>query len=138
MGLVPARRPGWSLDPGRKPGVRGMVAQSRLIKRDGQNPAYRPSGKSSPDAVSHSPNFALNWNSNDAAEEIGRLGIPALAALWKGPRRCEAAPVRPRRLQPDRRPARAQGAAHQRPLVFLRSARRRVQQELELFRGSKP
>ena len=45
MGLVPARRPGWLLDLGCKSGARGMVAQSRLRKRDGQNPAYRPSGK---------------------------------------------------------------------------------------------
>src|SRR6478609_8387859 len=41
---VPARRPGWLLDPGRKPGARGMAAQSPLCCGDGQNPAYRPSG----------------------------------------------------------------------------------------------
>src|SRR5690242_378273 len=67
------------------------------------------------------------------AEEIGRLGIPALAVLWRQGSSCRAAaPVRSRRLQRNRRPARAQGAAQQGPLVFLRSARRRVQQELEL------
>src|SRR4051794_8436009 len=44
MGLVPARRPGWLLEGRGNPSRRGMVAQSRLKKRDGQNPAYRPSG----------------------------------------------------------------------------------------------
>jgi hypothetical protein len=38
------RRPGWLLDPGRKSGTRGMVAQPRITVRGGQNPAYRPSG----------------------------------------------------------------------------------------------
>src|SRR4051812_35792784 len=45
MGLVPARRPGWLLEGRGDPSPRGMAAQSRLKKRDGQNPAYRPSGK---------------------------------------------------------------------------------------------
>src|SRR5690242_5409160 len=42
MGIVPARRPGWLLDPGCESGARGMAAH-RLPRR-GQNPAYRPSG----------------------------------------------------------------------------------------------
>ena len=33
MGLVPARRPGWLLEPRCKSGPRGMAAQSRLRKR---------------------------------------------------------------------------------------------------------
>jgi len=44
MGLVPARRPGWLLEGRGNPSPRGMAAQSRFLKRDGQNPAYRPSG----------------------------------------------------------------------------------------------
>ena len=44
MGLVPARRPGWLLERRGNPSPRGMAAQSRFLKRDGQNPAYRPSG----------------------------------------------------------------------------------------------
>ena len=70
------------------------------------------------------------------AEEIGRLGIPAVALLWRQGAACGAgAPVRPSGLQRDRRQARAQGPAQPRALVLLRSARRRIQQELELFRG---
>jgi hypothetical protein len=42
MGLVSARRPGWLLERAGNDAPRGMVAQSR--SRDGQNPAYRPSG----------------------------------------------------------------------------------------------
>ena len=44
MGLVPARCPGWLLEGRGNPSPRGMAAQSRFLKRDGQNPAYRPSG----------------------------------------------------------------------------------------------
>jgi len=44
MSLVPARRPGWSLEGRGNLSPRGMAAQSRFLKRDGQNPAYRPSG----------------------------------------------------------------------------------------------
>jgi hypothetical protein len=44
MGLVPARRPGWLLEGRGNPSPRGMAAQSRSKERDGQNPAYRPSG----------------------------------------------------------------------------------------------
>src|SRR5258708_7127466 len=42
MGLVPARRPGWLLEPRCKSGPRGMAAQSPLDCGDGQNPRYRP------------------------------------------------------------------------------------------------
>jgi len=45
MGLVPARCPGWLLEGRGNSSPRGMAAQSRLKERDGQNPAYRPSGK---------------------------------------------------------------------------------------------
>src|SRR5437868_4974516 len=45
MSLVPARRPGWLLEPRCKSGPRGMAAQSPLDRGDGQNPAYRPSGE---------------------------------------------------------------------------------------------
>jgi len=45
MGLVPARCPGWLLERRGNPSPRGMAAQSRFLKRDGQNPAYRPSGE---------------------------------------------------------------------------------------------
>src|SRR6476619_287853 len=54
MGLVPARRPGWLLEGRGNPSPRGMVAQSRLLRRDGQNPAYRPSGNS---RQARSPNW---------------------------------------------------------------------------------
>src|SRR5687767_5778008 len=64
-----------------------------------------------------------------------RLGISALARLWKRSRRRAGAQMRPRRLRRARRPARAQGAQPPRPLVFLRAARRRIQPEMELFRG---
>ena len=45
MSLVPARRPGWLLERRGNPSPRGMAAQSRSRERDGQNPAYRPSGE---------------------------------------------------------------------------------------------
>ena len=44
MSLVPARCPGWLLERRVNPSPRGMAAQSRFLKRDRQNPAYRPSG----------------------------------------------------------------------------------------------
>src|SRR6476659_4963657 len=169
MSLVPARRPGWLLDPRCKSGARGMAAQSRFLKRDGQNPAYRPSGiiftpegmkkrKQGTKRRNRTPsrlssllrvlrvhqkvlNAGCRWlvRLDAQAEEIGRLGIPALALLRRqGPPCGEGAPVRPRGLQRNRRQARAQGPAQPRTLVFLRGARRRIQPQLELFRGAQP
>src|SRR6185437_13496860 len=75
-----------------------------------------------------------NEESYAKAEKIGRLGIPALAQLrGQGPVGCQGAPVRPGRVQRDRRPARAQGSAQPRALAFLRGPCRRIQQELELL-----
>ena len=152
MGLVPARRPGWLLEGRGDPPPRGMAAQSPWRHGDGQNPAYRPPGKlfviasrgkrsSGQTGLLRrcAPRNDVDGRLNGEAEEIGRLGVPALAVVrQQGPRRGQAAPVRPRRLQRDRRPARAQGAQQQGALVFLSGPRRRVQQELELFRRAQP
>src|SRR5215218_493625 len=83
--------------------------------------------------------LAIRWSGNGQAEEIERLGIPALARLrLRGPRRDEASALRPRRLQRGRRPAGSEGAEQQGPLVLLRTACRRIQQELELLRWAQP
>ena len=92
MGLVPARRPGWLLEGRGNPSPRGMAAQSRFRRRDGQNPAYRPSGVSSRLRRQRS-NFLVGldlpsqehdqpYRSVDGeAEANGRLGVPPLALL---------------------------------------------------------
>src|SRR6476646_6914847 len=109
MSPVPARRPGWLLDPGCKSGARGMAAQSRFLKRDGQNPAYRPSGATPVIARREALRrsmldcfAALAMTSerlNGEAEEIGRLGVPPLALVRRQrPLGGEGAPVRPRGL----------------------------------------
>src|SRR3954451_22415080 len=107
--MVPARRPGWLLEPRRKSGPRGMVAQSRSDARwtepglqalwhvfviaSGAKQSRCTSGllrRSAP------RNDALEGQ-NAQAEEIGRLGFPALAVLRRQePRGGEASPVRPR------------------------------------------
>src|SRR5690348_5989044 len=143
MGLVPARRPGWLLERRGNPSPRGMAAQSRLLGRDGQNPAYRPSGFCSPAKAGvqnflsdRAPAFAgadtASIGSNDgSAEEIGRLGISPLALVRRqGPSSGPRASVRSRWLQRNRRPPSAQGSEQPRALVLLRSARGRIQQEL--------
>src|SRR3954452_9097914 len=138
MGLVPARRPGWLLEPRRKSRPRGMAAHPRSSADEsgGQNPAYRPSGVS---PRSQWRGDFPKWTMDGEAEEIGRLGIPALALLRReGPGGGEAAPVRSRGLQGERRPPRAQGAQQPRALVFLRDARGGIQQELELLRQPEP
>jgi len=96
MGLVPARRPGWLLERRGNSSPRGMVAQSRFLKRDGQNPAYRPSGKISSSHAQRSDPRSITGllrrfaarndgvkEENGSTEEIGRLGISALALLWR-------------------------------------------------------
>src|SRR4051794_28822638 len=109
MGLVPARRPGWLLEPRCKSGPRGMAAQSPLDRGDGQNPAYRPSGKlhaatargtvqrgnSSFGLLAKGPATLYIGGTYGSAEKIRRLGIPALAALREGARRRAVAAVRP-------------------------------------------
>ncbi len=78
---------------------------------------------------------ATSVRSDGQADAIRRLGISPLAPLRRqGPRGGARPPVRPRRLQRARRPAGAQGAEQPRALDVLRGPRRRVQQELELFR----
>ena len=61
-----------------------------------------------------------------ALDALERLGVSALAQLWQHAPGGRGAPVRPRRLRPSRRLPRAEVAAYQRPLVFLRGPRRRV------------
>ena len=103
MSLVPARRPGWLLEGRGNSSPRGMAAQSRFASGDGQNPAYRPSGifRLYRGARSQSAGRArsLEWQwMHGQAEEIGRLGISALALLRRqGPRgraRCACATAR--------------------------------------------
>src|SRR3954464_4029509 len=112
MGLVPARRPGWSLEGRGNPYPRGMAAQSRFLKRDGQNPAYRPSGAFL--SIRLLANAAAAPYSNGiygSAKEIGRLGLSPLALLRRqGPVGSQGAPVRPGGLHRNRGSARAQGA----------------------------
>ena len=86
MGLVPARRPGWSLEPRRKSGPRGMAAHPP--SGGGQNPAYRPSGNFSFGAANAPETdrfvaalLAMVLGANGEAETIERLGISALAGL---------------------------------------------------------
>src|SRR5438874_1347116 len=113
MSLVPARRPGWLLELRCKSGTRGMAEQTPLDCGDGQNPAYRPSGEfrrcERNEAVPRGGSGLLRRFTarNDVSgrldgktEEIGRLGIPALAVLWRQGTPCgEVAPMRPRGLQ---------------------------------------
>ena len=91
MGLVPARRPGWLLEGRGNPSPRGMAAQSRSSKRDGQNPAYRPSGifchlrgqaaqQARWRALPREPISPLSEKLMAEAEEIGRLGISRAGA----------------------------------------------------------
>ena len=150
MGLVPARRPGWLLEGRGNPSPRGMAAQSPRDCGDGQNPAYRPSGVFLPCVCrGGGPHQMLvegplrsqwrgdfsKWSGMAKQKRSDDWGFPALALLRRqGPRGRASAPVRPRRVQRNRRQAGAQSAAQPRALVFLRGARRRIQQELELFR----
>jgi hypothetical protein len=78
MGLVPARRPGWSLEGQGNLPPRGMVADPPSGGE--QNPAYRPSGNF---ILSRGPNVGRRslLGSDGKAEKIERLGIPALAGL---------------------------------------------------------
>src|SRR5438270_11868750 len=81
MGLVPARCPGWLLEGRGNPSPRGMAAQSRFPKRDGQNPAYRPSGVFI-DSVARNPggrtlNCEKLWlDRRDPTTGASRDGVP--------------------------------------------------------------
>src|ERR1044072_6421247 len=77
MSLVPARRPGWLLERRGNPSPRGMAAQSRFLKRDGQNPAYRPSGTAAVIARS-----GATWRSKCRLDCFSALAMTILGARW--------------------------------------------------------
>ncbi len=139
-----------------------MAAQSRFAKARWTNPAYRPSGVFRPsrtlrrgDSQASGVRFFFFWGRAPAfaesplslyqsidgeAEEIGRLGITRagdpMARRGARPRKvrlcdregCSEIGDRPAPKAPQQ-----QGA-----LVFLRSPRGRIQQELELFCRPQP
>src|SRR5205085_11501485 len=98
MGLVPARCPGWLLEGRGNPSPRGMAAQSRRRRRDGQNPAYRPSGilvLLRLGSCLRRRTFSLYRSMDAEAEEIERLGLSPLAIVRRqGPFGGQGAPVR--------------------------------------------
>src|SRR5205085_11769779 len=67
---------------------------------------------------------------------IERLGLSPLARLWRLAGGRGRAQVRPARLRRARRPAGAEIAEQPGPLVFLPGPCRRIQSQLELFRGA--
>src|SRR5204863_251447 len=107
--------------------IRRLEEWSHIAVRRGQNPAYRPSGISPGEAESRlrRPNEGLSGR-HGKADAIDRLGIPALARIWRRARDREGAPVRSPWLRAAGRPARAQIAQQPRALVFLRDACRRI------------
>src|SRR4029078_7690752 len=84
MGLVPAGGPGCLLERRGSPSPRGMAAQSRFLKRDGQNPAYRPSGiTSSLQAKRSNPDGAIQTEQLDCFVAL-LLAMTVKGFEWPG------------------------------------------------------
>ena len=139
MGLVPARRPGWLLEGRGNPAPRGMAAQSRRKRGTDRTRLTGPlaisfTRRDSRGAIARSK-LTVAWRKQKRSDDWGFPRWRSYGARAATRRRCACATAK---AAASRRPPRAQGAQQQGALVFLRSARRRIQQELELFRRAEP
>ena len=124
----------------------GVAPLRRAAERTGWMPALaaaglgdgRAAGRLGGGAVARADPALYPAGLYGEGEKIERLGLSPLACLWRLAGGRSRAQMRPARLRRARRPAGAQIAEQPGPLVFLRSPRRRVQQELELLRRPKP